>query len=33
MVILLTINAFSFNAAIILDKNFKKALVKKGDCE
>ena len=33
MVILLTINAFSFNAVIVLDKNFINAWGKKADCE
>ena len=33
MVILLTINALSFNAAIALDKNFIKAWVIKAKCE
>ena len=33
MVILLTINAFSFNAVIALDKNFNNAWVEKADCE
>ena len=33
MVIFLTINAFSFNAVIALDKNFNNAWVEKADCE
>ena len=31
--IFLTKNALSFNAVIILNKNFKNVLVKKRDCE
>ena len=33
LVIFLTKNALSFNAVIILNKNFKNVLVKKRDCE
>ena len=33
MVIILTINALSFNAVIALDKNFINALVEKANCE
>ena len=33
MVILLTINALSFNAVIALDKNFDNVCVKKAECE
>ena len=33
MVILLTINALSFNAVIALDKNFNNVWVKKAECE
>ena len=33
MVILLTINALSFNAVIVLDKNFNNIWVEKADCE
>ena len=33
MVILLTINIFSFNAIIFLDKNFDDVWVRKAECE
>ena len=33
MVILLNINALSFNAVIALDKNFNNAWAKKAECE
>ena len=33
MVILLTINIFSFNAIIFFDKNFDDVWVRKAECE